>query len=395
VIDHTGQTLAIDGVDFVFTYAPDSEAPTELTFYLPQWKVFCGAEVVTHTLHNLYTLRGARVRDALAWSGYIDDFIQRFAEVEVLFASHHWPMWGNARIIDYLEKQRDTYKYIHDQTLRLANAGYTSREIAETLELPESLASSFPSRGYYGTLRHNAKAVYQLYLGWYDGNPASLDPLPPVEAARKYVEFMGGRDEVLRKARASFEAGEYRWTATVLDHLVFAHPDDREARALLARTYDQLGYQAESAAWRDVYLSGALELRHGRVRTALDPAAAIDLLRNLPVERFFDAMAARLDGPAAQGKRLRFNFVFTDLGESHVLTLENAVLHHRRAEPEPDADATLELTRDLWLRLVTRQAGLRELIFSDELRVEGSRMALLDLFRLLDDPQGDFPIVTP
>ncbi len=395
LIDHSGQRLEIDGVEFVFSYAPESEAPAELTFYLPRWKVYCGAEIVSHTMHNLYTLRGAQVRDALLWSGYIGDVIQRFPDVEVLFASHHWPIWGNQRIIDYLEKQRDVYKYIHDQTLRLANAGYSSREIAEVLTLPDALADFFPDRGYYGTLRHNAKAVYQFYFGWYDGNPAQLDPLPPAAAALKYVEYMGGRDAVLARARDSFEAGEYRWTATVLDHLVYADPDDAEAVELLARCYDQLGYQAESAAWRDVYLSGALELRGGRSSSPLEPAAAIELLRHLPLERFFDAMAARLNGPKAAGEKLTLNFVFSDLDASYVITLENSVLNHRRAEPQPDADATLQLTRELWLRLATRQAGLRELIFSDELQVEGSRMALLGFFRLLDAPRGDFPIVTP
>lgn len=395
LIDHTGQQLRIDGVDFVFTYAPDSEAPAELTFYLPAWRVYCGAEIVSHTMHNLYTLRGARVRDALLWSGYIHDVIHRFPEMETIFASHHWPMWDNERILEYLAKQRDVYKYIHDQTLRLANQGLTGAEIAEEIELPPALAKTFAVRGYYGTVRHNAKAVYQHYFGWYDGNPARLDPLPPEPAAKKYVEFMGGRDAVLEKARGSFESGEYRWTATVLDHLVFAHPDDEAARELLARTYDQLGYRAESGPWRDVYLTAALELRHGISGGGLQPADAVDLLRHLPVERFFDAMASRVNGPEAAGQRIRLNFVFTDLGESYVLSLENAVLNHRRGEPDPDADATVELTRELWLRLATQQAGLRDLLFSDEISVAGSRMTLLGFFRLLDRPGGAFPIVTP
>jgi alkyl sulfatase BDS1-like metallo-beta-lactamase superfamily hydrolase len=387
--------MEIDGVPFVFTYAPESEAPAELTFYLPEWKTWCGAEIVSHTMHNLYTLRGAKVRDALLWSGYIDDVIHRFPETQTVFASHHWPMWGNERIVDYLKKQRDTYKYIHDQTLRLANQGHTPREIADQLEFPASLAASFPNRGYYGTLRHNAKAVYQFYFGWYDGNPANLDPLPPEPAARKYVEFMGGRDEVLRKARASYEAGEYRWTATVLNHLVFAAPDDTEAKELLARSYDQLGYQAESAPWRDVYLAGALELRRGRTPSALDPAAAIGLLRHLSVPRFFDALASRIDGMEAEGEELVLNFVFTDIGRSYVLTLENSVLNYRESDPDPEANATVRLTRDLWLRLVTRRAGLRDLIFDDALSVEGSRLDLLGFFGLLDAPSGAFAIVTP
>ncbi len=394
-IERTPTELEIDGVRFVFQYAPESEAPAELTFYLPDRKALCGAEIVNQTLHNLYTLRGAKVRDALKWSGYIHEMLGLFPEAELLFMSHHWPVWGPEAVRDHLAKQRDTYKFIHDQTLRLANAGLTGREIAEVLELPETLRTTFASRGYYGTVRHNAKAVYQAYFGWYDGNPASLDPLPPEEAGQRYVEFMGGRDAVLEKARASYEAGEYRWAATVLDHLVFAAPDDAEAKEWLARCYDQLGYQAESGPWRDVYLTGALELRREVGGTALDVRRAAGLLHHMPVARFFDSMAARIDGRAAEGEDLVLNFVFTDLDESYVLTLENAVLSHRRGEPVPEADVTLRVTRDLWVELVTGGAGLRELLFSDQLDVEGSRLALLGFFQLLENPDGLFPIVTP
>jgi alkyl sulfatase BDS1-like metallo-beta-lactamase superfamily hydrolase len=208
------------GVKFVFQNAPGSEAPSELTFYLPDLKTFCGAEVVSHNMHNLYTLRGAKVRDAVKWSGYIDEAIALFGDAEVYFGSHHWPIWGNERVMDFLEKQRDTYKYINDQALRLALHGYTPREIAEQLELPESLRTSFPNRGYYGTLKHNAKAVYQRYFGWYDGNPANLDPLPPAEAGAKYVELAGGAANLLKNAQAAYDRGEYRWVAEVVNHLV-------------------------------------------------------------------------------------------------------------------------------------------------------------------------------
>ncbi len=395
IVDHTGQEMVIDGVRFVFTYAPDSEAPTELTFYLPEWKAWCGAEIVSHNLHNVYTLRGAKVRDALKWSGYIDDVIHRFPDVETLFASHHWPRWGNERIIDYLKKQRDLYKFIHDQTLRLANSGQTPREIAETLRLPKSLAGFFPDRSYYGTVRHDAKGVYQLYFGWYDGNPANLDPLPPADEATRYVESMGGADAVLEKARASYDAGDYRWTATVLNHLVFAEPGNGDAVELLARTYDQLGYAAESGPWRDVYLTGAYELRHGIAPSNVSPAAAIDLLRNVPIPRFLDALATRVDAAKAEGVVLSLNFVFTDLKQSYRLAVENSVLNYRAQPPDPEANVTVELTKELWLRLATRQAGLRELVFSDDLKVSGSRLDLLRFFRLLDEPDASFPIVTP
>ncbi len=395
LIDHTPQELTLDGVRFLFQYVPGSEAPAELTFYLPDAKAWCGAEIVSHTLHNLYTLRGAKVRDALRWSGYIDEAITRFGDAEVVFASHHWPVWGNARVVEYLKKQRDTYRYIHDQTLRLANQGLTPREIAEQIELPETLASAFADRSYYGTLRHNAKAVYNFYFGWYDANPANLDPLPPVEEGAHYVEAMGGAAEVRRKAQAAFDRGEYRWVATLLDHLVFADPDDAAARELLAHAYDQLGYQAESGPWRDVYLSGAYELRHGVQDAPLQLASAMGLLRHVPLDLFFASMAARIDGSRAAGKQLTLNFDFTDLGENYVLTLENGVLHHARGAPDPKAAASVKLTREFLLRLATQQAGLRELLFSDELAVEGSRIELLGFFSLLDKPEGAFPIVTP
>jgi alkyl sulfatase BDS1-like metallo-beta-lactamase superfamily hydrolase len=397
LIGATPTELVLDGVRFVFQYAPDSEAPAEMTFYLPEKKAFGGAEIVSRTMHNLYTLRGAKVRDALRWSGYIDEALVRFPDAEVMFASHGWPTWGRERIANYLAGQRDTYKYIHDQTLRLAASGATPREIAEQIELPESLASSFANRGYYGTVKHNAKAVYQWYFGWYDGNPANLDPLPPEQAGAKYVEFMGGASAVLAKARASYDAGDYRWAATVLDHLVFAEPGNAEARELLAASYDQLGYRAESGPWRDVYLSAAFELRHGEPGPDTRLSGASQLLRYTPVERFFDAMAARLDGPAAEGVSLAIHFVFTDLGESHHVWIENAVLHHRKVADgaAPRVDATVRLTQDFWLRLVTGRAGVRDLVLSDEIDVDGSRADLLRFFSLLEAPDPSFAIVRP
>jgi alkyl sulfatase BDS1-like metallo-beta-lactamase superfamily hydrolase len=395
IVDRTPQAMELDGVRFVFQNAPHSEAPAALTFYLPDFKAWGSADLVPHTLHNLYTLRGTKVRDALAWSGHIERAIELFGDVEVMFGGHQWPVWGNDRVLDHLRAHRDAYRYIHDQTLRLANQGYTSREIAEQLELPAALRTRFGTRDYYGTVRHNAKAVYQAYLGWYDANPANLDPLPPAEAGARYVAAMGGADAVLALAQAAHEAGDDRWAATLLDHLVFAEPTHERARTLLAAVYEQLGYRAESAPWRDVYLTGALELREGVQGTTVDPRRAIGLLSNTPVERFLDSMTVRLDGPAADGKRFRFNFVFTDVGETHVLEVENAVLYHRQSAPAADADATVHLTRDLLLRLGIGDAGLKDLVMSDELRVEGSRLKLLSFLALLDKPDGRFAIVTP
>lgn len=395
LIDTTGETLTIDGVEFVFQNTPGSEAPAEFTFYLPEIKAFCGAEVVSRNMHNLYTLRGAKVRDALLWSHYIDESIEMFGDAEIYFASHHWPLWGNEDIVDFLKKQRDTYKFIHDQTLRLASKGHTPREISELIALPESLRTSFPNRGYYGTLKHNAKAVYQFYFGWYDANPANLDPLPPEEAAERYIERMGGADEVLEAAQDDFEDGDYRWVAEVLNHLVFAEPDNDEARALLAATYDQLGYQAESGPWRDVYLTGALELREGTPEAGVGIARAADMLKETPLEQFFYLMGAMLDPEKAEGKDYVIAIEFTDIGEKHVLEIENTVLHHRTGEPRRPANATIRITHSLFIRLLTRDAGVRETLFSDEVSVEGSTLDLVGFFGLLDQPDEVFNIVTP
>jgi alkyl sulfatase BDS1-like metallo-beta-lactamase superfamily hydrolase len=395
VIDRTPQSLEIDGLEFIFQNAPGSEAPAELTFYLPHAKAFNGAEITSHQMHNVYTLRGAKVRDALRWSNYIDESIDLFGDAEIYLASHHWPIWGNQRIIDFLEQQRDSYKYLHDQTVRMFNAGMTPSEIADEIQLPDSLARSFHNRGYYGTMKHNSKAVYQGYLGWYDGNPANLDPLPPQEAGRRYIELMGGAAAVLDRARSAHDAGEYRWVAELLNHLVFTDAGNSEARALLAATYDQLGYQAESGPWRDVYLTAAYELRHGPPEQGLQIAMMEDILRQTPVERFFDSMAVRLNGPDAEGVDLSVNIVFTDLGESYLLDIGNAVLHHRVSTPDAEASATLMLTHGIFIRMMTGNAGLKDLLFSDELELKGSKLDLMKFFSLFEKPEGRFNIVTP
>ena len=394
IIERTGQELTLDGVRIVFQNVPASEAPSEMNLYLPAQKAFLGAEIVTQTMHNLYTLRGAKVRDGLKWANYIDEALRLYPEAEIYFGSHNWPVWGNDRVRDYLEKQRDTYKFIHDQTLRLALRGLTPNEIAEQIRLPESLQKNFATRGYYGTVSHNSKAVYQFYFGWYDANPAHLHPLPPEAAGKKYIEFMGGADAVLEKAQRSFEAGDYRWTAQVLNHLVFAEPGNAKAKALLAQTYDQLGYQAESAPWRDVYLSGAYELRHGTTGKGVNLATSIGMLRHTPMPRFLDALAARIKAEDAEGKELTVNLVLTDLNESYVLKLKNAVLHHR-AGRDPNANATLNLTHELYLKMLVGGAGLKDTLFSEQLTVEGSRLDLLKFFGLLEKPANNFAIVTP
>ena len=395
IIRETGERITIDGVDFIFQNAENSEAPAELTFYLPEHKAFCGAELVSRTMHNLYTLRGAQVRDALSWSQHIDDALNLFGNAEVYFASHHWPLWGNAEIVDFLKKQRDGYRYIHDQTLRLASQGYTPNEIAEELELPESLKSSFSNRGYYGTLKHNSKAVYQRYFGWYDANPANLDPLPATPAAKRYVSAMGGAESVMAIAQEAYEQGDYRWVAELLNHLVFAAPDDVSAKRLLAKAYDQLGYQAESGPWRDVYLTAALELRRGPPAEGISRKNAVDLLRAAPIKEFMQLIAAMLDGPGADGERFTFNFIFTDVGETYVLDLENSVLHSRLGAPAERANATVRLTHKLFIQLITGAAGVKDTVFSGEVDLDGSVIDLARFFTLLEPPNEVFNIVTP
>jgi alkyl sulfatase BDS1-like metallo-beta-lactamase superfamily hydrolase len=395
LITHTPQEMTLDGVRFIFQNAPESEAPAELTFYLPELKVFCGAEIVSRNLHNIYTLRGTKGRDALKWSNYIDEALTLFGEAEIYFGTHHWPVWGNKQVIDFLKVQRDSYKYIHDQTLRLANEGYTSREIAEVLEFPASLRQTFSNRDYYGTVRHNAKAVYSYYLGWYDANPVNLNPLPPVEAGKRYVDLMGGGDSLLQKAQVSFDEGEYRWVAELLNHLVFAEPENESAKALLARTYDQLGYQAESGPWRDVYLTAAYELRHGIPERIPNPAGASGLIRQMPTASFFESMAVRLNGPKADGVEITINFIFTDLDTCYVLKLENAVLHHYLTTPDPNANATLKLTRDLYVQIITEQTTMMKAAESGELDISGNTDDLIRFFSLFTKPTVLFNIITP
>jgi len=395
IIDHTPQTLTIDGLEYIFQNTPGSEAPAELTFYLPEFKAFNGAEVTSRNLHNLYTLRGAKVRDGLKWSNYIDEAIDLFGDAEVYLASHHWPLWGKQRIAEFLKVQRDTYKYIHDQTVRMFNEGLTPAEIAEQITLPASLQKTFSNRGYYGTLRHNSRAVYQAYLGWFDGNPANLNPLPPVQAGNKYVEAIGGAGAVLDRAQEAYVRAEYRWVAELLNHLVMAQPEHVKARELLAQTYDQLGYQAESGPWRDVYLSAAYELRHGPVKKGIDISIMEDILRQTPVQRFFDSMAVKLNGPDAEDIVLSVNIVFTDTGESYLLNIKNSVLHHKSSTVETAADATMKISHDLFIRMLIGQVGLRETLFSDELEIEGSTIDMLRFFSLFGNPDGTFNIVTP
>ena len=395
LVTDPSQEIVIDGERFIFHNSPGAEAPAGLTFSLPARKAYGGAELVTQTMHNLLPLRGAKVRDALRWSEYLDQALLDASGADVLFASHTWPTWGQSRIAALLTAQRDVYKYTHDQTVRLMNAGLTPTEIADRVTLPASLQASLGSRGYYGDLRHNVKAVYQFYLGAYDGIPAHLDPLPAEESSRRYVALFGGADRTAAAARLAFDQGDYRWAAQLLNHVVFAQAGHTAARALLAQTYEQLGYVADSATWRNAYLTGAAELRRGPPTTGVDRAALLPMLAETPVERFLEAMAAGLDGPAAEGKDFKVNLVLADTRESFVLWIENAVLHFRRSAPAADANATLTLSKVLFTRMVAGTAGAREILFGDEARVSGSKVDLARFFLLIDKAPGTFAIVTP
>ena len=393
-IEQPTQELVLDGVRFTFHSVPGAEAPSELTFSIPERRAYGGAENLAQTMHNLLPVRGAKVRDALRWATYLQEALDQAADADVYFGQHNWPVWGTARIAAFITAHRDVYKYTHDQTVRLINAGYTPREIADRVRLPASLQAAFGARGYYGDVRHNVKAVYQLYMGSYDGNPASLDPLPPQESSTRYVALMGGADQVVAAARTAYERGEFRWTAELLNHAVLAQPDHVGARELLARTYEQMAYGAEAATWRNSYLTAAAELRQGPPTVGLSRRAVLDMLRHTPIDRYLEAMAASLDGPAAEGKDWTINLVLSDTRDTYVLWLENAVLHFRKGAAAPGAKATLTLTKDFFIRMMAGSVGLKDAVMSDDVHVVGSTVDLLRFLSLFDKAAGTFPIVT-
>ena len=396
IITKTGQEMKIDGLTFQFLVAPDTEAPTEMHWYIPELKALTAAENACHTLHNVYTLRGATIRDPLAWAKYLNESIERWGDKsDVLYGMHHWPVWGTDRVIDHLKKQRDTYRYINDQTLRLANHGYNMTEIAEVIELPKSLAEHWSSRGYYGTMNHDVKATYVKYLGWFDGNPATLHPYPQVESSKRYVKFMGGANAVLAKAQKAYKKGDYRWVAEVVNHVVFADPHNRKARHLQADALEQMGYQAESGPWRNFYLSGAQELRKGVEKPITPTAATLSCVEAMPLDMFFDLLASRLNGPKAEGKIITINWVFTDTNEKYALYLENSTLNHTANKQAKNADATITLTRDALNKIVIKETTFGKEEKAGNLKIEGSKLKVDELFLLMDKFDFWFNIVTP
>jgi len=396
LIDKPVETHRIDGVDIVFELTPGAEAPAEMIMYYPQFRVLNMAEIATQNMHNLLPMRGALVRDALSWSKYIGGALQRYgAKSDVVIAQHNWPVWGGARVQDFLRKQRDTYKYVHDQTVRLMNHGYVGAEIAEAIRMPPSLVQDWSTHPFYGQLKHNVKAIYQRYLGYYDANPASLEALPPVPAARKAVEYMGGAPAVLKRAREDFAKGEYRWVAQVASQLVFADPANVDARQLAADAYEQLGYQMESATARNAFLQGAWELRNGVPKLPSLGTVSPDVIRSLTLDMFFDFLGVRLNGDKAQGRTLVLNWNFTDTRQRYVLNLENSALTYVADAQADNADATLTLTRatldEISLQKTTFPAALQAGLIT----VTGQREKVGELLGLFDTFAPGFPIVEP
>ena len=393
-ITESGNELEIDGVPIEFQLTPGTEAPAEMNFFFPSYRAVCMAENCTATLHNVYTPRGAEIRDSLGWSKYIDDAIDLFLDrSDVVFASHHWPRWGRDDMASYLGGQRDIYRYLHDETMRLANHGHTAREIAEMISLPAAIADEWFNRDYYGTVSHNVKAVYQRYLGWFDANPAHLHELPPVETATRLVDYMGGAEAVLARARDDFARGEYRWVAQVVDHVVFADPTNQEARRLQADTLEQLGYQAESGPWRSFYLSGAQELRNGSPSIpGLRGAVAVDVMAAMTAEMVLDNCAMKLDGPRAAEHHLHFDVEFTDRGESSQVVIANGVLRHRAGGANATTvHATVPTFIALTSELVTIDAALAD----GTLRVVGPVEPFATFVSLLDQFDVFFNIIEP
>jgi len=389
-ITHTGQEETLDGVLIRFQMTPGTECPVEMNFFFPERRALCMAENATHNLHNILTLRGAVVRDARIWSRYLNEAIDLFADnMDVSFASHHWPTWGRERVVTYLSQQRDLYAYLHDQTLRLMNQGYTGIEIAEMVEMPPALEASWHTHGYYGSVSHNVKAIYQRYLGWFDGNPANIWQHPPQAAATRYVDAFGGAAVMIDKAHTFIADGDLRFAAELLNHVVFADEKNMGARQLLASVYDTLGYGAENGTWRNFYLQGASELRNGVQPMPVGIAGATDIIGALSIRQLFDSVAIRINGPKAWDTHITIDWAFTDLGQTVRTELTNGVLIQNDNPKASAADLTVTLTKPQLLGLLAGAITL------DDVATEGDTAVVQRLLSFLDPISNDFPIVTP
>ena len=399
-VTRTGEEMTVDGVRVVFQLTPETEAPAEMNFFFPDFSALCMAENCSHTMHNLVPIRGALVRNALQWSKYINEALELFAaDTQVMFASHNWPRWGVADVAEYLTLQRDLYRWMHDQTMRRANRGLVATEIAEELQLPPEFLAHEHTRGFYGDLVHNAKAVYQRYLSWYDANPANLHKLPPVEAGTRYVELAGGMDRLLAHARERFDAGDYRWVVEVVNHAVFADPTNDAARTLQADALEQLGYQAESSTFRNAYLMGAKELREGPPKLTQGARRARDMIRAMTIEQVFDTIGVRIKSEAIGGVRVAVNWTFTDMAgtsdERWILGLSNRALYATRGRHDPNAHVTVTMTREMLLNVIAQDTTFLDEIGKGTIVLEGDAAAMLTIFGNVDEIAAGFAIVEP
>ncbi|MCX9022281.1 MBL fold metallo-hydrolase [Citrobacter freundii] len=395
-ITHTGQKEVIDGLTYDFMMAPGSEAPSEMLWYVEEKGMIEAAEDVTHTLHNTYSLRGAKIRDPLAWSKYINDVIGRWGgKANIIIAQHHWPTWGNENVVKLMKSQRDMYRYINDQTLRMANQGLTRDEIAANFKLPSGLEKSWASRGYYGSVSHDVKATYVFYLGWFNGNPATLNELPPVDAAKKYVDYMGGADAIMQKAKTDYAQGNYRWVAQVTNNIVFADPSNKEARNLEADALEQMGYQAESGPWRNFYLTGAQELRNGVVKGATPNTASPDTVKAMSPEMFFDYLAVHINGEKAANAQAVFNVDLGADGGKYKLELENGVLNHSADTQASNADASITLNRATLNKIILKEESLKQAEEKGDVQISGNHAKLDEFLGYLDSFDFWFNMVTP
>jgi alkyl sulfatase BDS1-like metallo-beta-lactamase superfamily hydrolase len=394
-ITHTGQTLVIDGVEIVFQITPGTEAPAEMNFYFPHHRALCTAENTSHTLHNILTLRGAQVRDASGWAAYLTETISLWGDqLDLVFASHHWPTWGRDRSVDFLSMQRDVYAYLHDQTLRLMNQGWTGTEIAEQMQLPPALEAAWHVHGYYGSVSHNVKAIYQRYMGWYEGNPARLWRHTPTAAGRRYVAAMGGADAAVAQAQTAFDEGDYRWAAEILDHVLFADENLSGARELQAAVLEQLGFGAENGTWRNAFLSGAAELRGGIFGTPASSSSP-DLMAALTVDQIISSLAIRVDGPRAWDMSLVLCFTVTDEGKTYVVQLRNGVLSHWAASEAVVGATNLTLSRHDLIAVLTGEKALADLVNEGSVSIDGDPDNLAALVQVLSPVDPNFAIVTP
>ena len=394
IVQQTGEEMTIDGVRIQFQMAQDSEAPSEMMMYLPEKKALCLSEVAVKLMHNVYTIRGAKVRDALVWSKYINETLDLFPDAEVAFASHHWPTWGNANVRQFVANQRDMYRFLHDRALNLANQGETMPELANASFFPKGLAADASSHGYYGTLSHNLRAVYNFYLGYYDANPATLDPLLPTESAKRYVAAMGGEAAVVALGRKAFADGDYRWVVELVNKAVFANPNNAEARALQADALEQLGYQTESATWRNAYLMGALELRSGPKEMGASSSGP-DTVRGMTNELLFDFIALRLNHEKTDGMKAAISMVFSDSNEVWALELSNSVLNSTRGRVLKNPDVTITLTRPAFLAMLLQGKKLPELVQAGMVKVEGNPQSFGAVVANIMNFDPVFNIVTP